>query len=58
MSNDLDLDLALATARRAVEAASAASLAHFRRGVRVEVKPDRTPVTAATSTPGRPRGSW
>jgi len=43
----LDLDLALATARRAVEAATAASLAHFRRGVRVEVKPDRTPVTAA-----------
>lgn len=35
------------TARRAVEAASAAELAHFRRGVRVEVKPDRTPVTAA-----------
>ena len=44
---DLDLDLALATARRAVEAASAASLAHFRTGLRVEVKPDRTPVTAA-----------
>jgi len=43
----LDLELALSTARRAVEAASAASLAHFRRGVRVEVKPDRTPVTAA-----------
>jgi histidinol-phosphatase len=43
----LDLDLALAAARRAVEAASAASLAHFRAGVRVEVKPDRTPVTAA-----------
>src|SRR5512137_2639053 len=43
----LDLDRALATARRAVEAASAASLAHFRTGVRVEVKPDRTPVTAA-----------
>jgi histidinol-phosphatase len=43
----LDLDLALATARRAVEAAARASLAHFRRGVRVEVKPDRTPVTAA-----------
>jgi histidinol-phosphatase len=43
----LDLDLAVATARRAVEAASAASLAHFRRGVRVELKPDRTPVTAA-----------
>ncbi len=34
-------------ARRAVEAASAASLAHFRRGVRVERKPDRTPVTQA-----------
>src|SRR5512137_2416494 len=47
MPLDLDLDLALATARRAVEAAAAASLAHFRRGVRVEVKPDRTPVTAA-----------
>jgi len=44
---DLDLDLALATARRAVEAAAGASLPHFRRGVRVEVKPDRTPVTAA-----------
>ncbi len=43
----LDLDLALATARKAVLAASAASLAHFRRGVRVETKPDRTPVTAA-----------
>jgi histidinol-phosphatase len=43
----LDLDRVLATARRAAEAASAASLAHFRRGVRVEVKPDRTPVTAA-----------
>jgi histidinol-phosphatase len=44
---ELDLDLALATARRAVEAASRASLAHFRRGVRVEVKPDRSPVTVA-----------
>ena len=43
----LDLPLALDTARRAVRAASAASLRHFRRGVRVEVKPDRTPVTAA-----------
>jgi histidinol-phosphatase len=43
----LDLDLAVRTARRAVEAAAEASLAHFRRGVRVEVKPDRTPVTAA-----------
>jgi len=43
----IDLDLALRTARRAVEAAAEASLVHFRRGVRVEVKPDRTPVTAA-----------
>ncbi len=34
-------------ARRAAEAASAASLAHFRRGVRVERKADRTPVTQA-----------
>jgi histidinol-phosphatase len=45
--SELDLGRAMATARTAVEAASAASLAHFRRGVRVEVKPDRTPVTAA-----------
>ena len=43
----LDLDRAIAAARRAVEAAAAASLPHFRRGVRVELKPDRTPVTAA-----------
>jgi histidinol-phosphatase len=44
---ELDLEKAMQTARRAVEAATAASLVHFRRGVRVEVKPDRTPVTAA-----------
>src|SRR5512140_3988587 len=44
---DLDLAKAMETARRAVEAASAASLAHFHRGVRVELKPDRTPVTQA-----------
>ncbi len=44
---DLDLDRVLDTARRAVDAASTASLAHFHRGVQVEVKPDRTPVTAA-----------
>jgi histidinol-phosphatase len=43
----LDLDLALATARRAAEAAAGASLRHFRRGVHVELKPDRTPVTVA-----------
>jgi histidinol-phosphatase len=44
---DLDLAKAMDAARRAAEAASAASLAHFRRGVRVERKPDRTPVTQA-----------
>src|SRR5512138_2426065 len=44
---DLDLAKAMDVARRAVEAASAASLAHFRRGVHVERKPDRTPVTQA-----------
>src|SRR5512143_1840763 len=44
---DLDLALALETSRRAAEAASAAALRHFRTGVRVEVKPDRTPVTVA-----------
>jgi histidinol-phosphatase len=44
---ELDLALAMEAARGAAEAAAAASLAHFRRGVRVEVKPDRTPVTQA-----------
>lgn len=44
---DLDLAKAMDTARRGAMAASAASLAHFRRGVRVERKPDRTPVTQA-----------
>lgn len=44
---DLDLALAVAVARSAVEAASTASLVHFRRGVAVELKPDRTPVTVA-----------
>ncbi len=44
---DLDLAKAMDAARRTAEAASAASLAHFRRGVRVERKPDRTPVTQA-----------
>ena len=44
---DLDLDLALETARRAAEAAGRAALAHFRTGVAVERKPDRSPVTAA-----------
>ncbi len=43
----LDLAHALDVARRAVEAASAASLPYFERGVRVEHKSDETPVTAA-----------
>ncbi len=43
----LDLDLALATSRRAVEAASAVALRHFRKEVHVELKPDRSPVTVA-----------
>jgi histidinol-phosphatase len=47
MPSPLDLDLALDVARRAVEAGAAAALAHFRAGVRVELKPDRSPVTAA-----------
>ena len=42
-----DLDLAMETARRAAEAGGAAALRHFRAGVRVELKPDRTPVTVA-----------
>jgi histidinol-phosphatase len=45
--SDFDLRKAMLVAHRAVEAASAASLVHFERGVRVEVKPDRTPVTQA-----------
>ncbi|HET6440550.1 MAG TPA: inositol monophosphatase family protein [Anaeromyxobacter sp.] len=47
MSRPLNLGRAMETARRAAEAGAAAALAHFRRGVRVEVKPDRTPVTQA-----------
>jgi histidinol-phosphatase len=47
MDPALDLAKALDAARRAVAAASAAGLRHFRAGVVVEAKPDRTPVTAA-----------
>ena len=43
----LDFDRALDTARRAVEAAGRAALPYFRTGVRVDRKPDRSPVTAA-----------
>ena len=44
---DVDLAQALDVARRAAEAASSAALEHFRRGITVERKPDRSPVTAA-----------
>lgn len=43
----LDLELALDTAKSAVAAAAQASMKHWRAGVRVETKVDRTPVTAA-----------
>lgn len=43
----IDLDRALSVARDAVAAGGAAALAHLRRGVVVETKPDLTPVTAA-----------
>ncbi|HEY6180013.1 MAG TPA: inositol monophosphatase family protein, partial [Kofleriaceae bacterium] len=42
-----DLERALSVARDAVAAGGAAALAHLRRGVVVETKPDLTPVTAA-----------
>jgi histidinol-phosphatase len=45
--SDLDLNLALDTAIRCVEAASAASMKYFRADVPIEVKPDRSPVTRA-----------
>jgi histidinol-phosphatase len=44
---EIDLDRAMETAKTAVLAASSASLVYFRQGVRVETKPDRTPVTQA-----------
>jgi histidinol-phosphatase len=44
---DLDLDLAMDVARLAATAGGAAAMIHFRAGVRVELKPDRSPVTAA-----------
>src|SRR5512147_301382 len=44
---EIDLQQPMETARRAAEAAAAAALRHFRSGVRVEHKPDRTPVTVA-----------
>ena len=47
MASPLDLERALGVARDAVAAGGAAALAHLRRGVVVETKPDHTPVTAA-----------
>ncbi len=44
---ELDLKKAMQIARRAAEAGSAASLAHFRQCVKVERKADLTPVTQA-----------
>src|SRR5678816_2563666 len=43
----IDLQRAVSVARDAVAAAGAAALAHLRRGVVVETKPDLSPVTAA-----------
>ncbi|HEX3759357.1 MAG TPA: inositol monophosphatase family protein [Kofleriaceae bacterium] len=43
----IDLERAVGVARDAVAAAGAAALAHLRRGVVVETKPDLSPVTAA-----------
>ncbi|MEO6771936.1 MAG: inositol monophosphatase family protein [Kofleriaceae bacterium] len=47
MDPAVDLDRALAVAKEAVAAAGAAALAHLRRGIVVETKPDLSPVTAA-----------
>ncbi len=44
---EVDLDHALAVARRALDAAAAAAMKHYDVGVKVETKPDRSPVTAA-----------
>jgi histidinol-phosphatase len=46
-ASPIDLSRALGVARDAVAAAGAAALAHLRRGVVVETKPDLSPVTAA-----------
>ena len=50
--SDLDLDLALVTARRAAEAGGAAAMRHFRTGVRIELKPDRDPGRDPDRDPG------
>ncbi|HUG52047.1 MAG TPA: inositol monophosphatase family protein [Vicinamibacteria bacterium] len=43
----VDVERAMDTARHAVLAASAASLRYWRKGVVIDTKPDRSPVTAA-----------
>lgn len=43
----VEIEHAMETARRAVEAAGTASLRHWRAGVAVDLKADRSPVTAA-----------
>lgn len=47
MSRDLDLSLAARTARKAVEAAARVSVEHYRRGLEIRRKTDRTLVTSA-----------
>jgi histidinol-phosphatase len=47
MPDPVDVEKAMDTARHAVMAAAAASLRYWRKDVKVEVKADRTPVTAA-----------
>ena len=47
MATTIDIERAMDTARHAVLAASAASLRYWRKHVVVEVKADRSPVTAA-----------
>ena len=47
MSNPIDLEAALATAKQATEIAAEISLSHFKKGVRPELKADRSVVTAA-----------
>jgi histidinol-phosphatase len=47
MSVPIDLELALETARLAAQAAARVALPYFERGVKVELKGDDTPVTAA-----------
>src|SRR4051794_35029247 len=47
VDRQVDLQRAAHVAREAVAAAGAAALAHLRRGVVVETKPDLSPVTAA-----------